>query len=47
MLQVFGGLNFVTHVNRDVEALYGPLQTACQRKVAKNILINYDKPVSV
>ena len=30
-------------MTRDVEALYGALQAACQRGVNKNILLKYEK----
>ena len=39
----FPGLNSATQVTRDVEALYGALQTAFKRGVAKNILLKYEK----
>ena len=39
----FLGFNSATQVTRDVEALYGALQTACERGVAKNILLKYEK----
>ena len=39
----FPGLNSATQVTRDIEALYGALQTACERGAAKNILLKYEK----
>ena len=41
--EIFGGLNSATQVTRDVEALYGALQTACKKRFAKNILLKYEK----
>ena len=43
MLQEFSRFEFCYQVTRDVEALYGALQAACKRKVAKNILLKYEK----
>ena len=36
-------MNSASQVTRDVEALYGALQTACKRGVAKNILMKHEK----
>ena len=39
----FTGLTSANQVTKDVEALYGALQTACQKGSAKSILLKYKK----
>ena len=39
----FLGFNSATQVIRGVKELYGALQAACERGVAKNILLKYEK----